>query len=218
MTQEQPSAEVLAARAEVEALRKRIAAADDATLDLVFRKARTHNGWSDRPVTDADLRKLFETMKHGPTSTNCNPARYVFLRTAAAKEKIVPALNPANVAKVRAAPVTCIVAWDSEFYEHLPRLFPHREVASRFRENAQAAHVTAFRNGTMQGAYMLLAARAIGLDTGAMSGFDNAKCDEIFFAGTTWKSNFLVNLGYGETSALFQRLPRFDFDEICRLE
>jgi 3-hydroxypropanoate dehydrogenase len=210
--------EVTAARAAIVALRRRIAKADDTALDLVFREARTHNAWTNRPVTDEDLKRLFDTMKFGPTSTNCNPARFVFLRTDAAKAKLVSALNPANVPKVQAAPVTCIVAHDVAFFEHLPRLFPHRDVAPRFRSNPQDAEVTAFRNSTLQGAYMMLAARAIGLDVGAMSGFDNAKADSIFFAGTTLRSNFLINLGYGDENGLFQRLPRFAFDEVCRIE
>jgi len=210
--------DVAAARAAVLALRKRISRADDAALDLVFREARTHNAWTSRPVTDDDLRRLFDAMKYGPTSSNCNPARYVFVRSPEAKAKLIPALNPGNVAKVQAAPVTCIVAYDTQFYEHLPRLFPHRDVAPRFRANPQDAEITAFRNGTLQGGYLILAARAIGLDIGAMSGFDNAKVDAAFFAGSSLRSNFLVNLGYADENGIFQRLPRFAFEEICRIE
>lgn len=210
--------DVAAARAAVLALRKRISQADDAALDLVFREARTHNAWTSRPVTDDDLHRLFDAMKYGPTSSNCNPARYVFVRSPEAKAKLIPALNPGNVAKVQAAPVTCIVAYDTQFYEHLPRLFPHRDVAPRFRGNPRDAEITAFRNGTLQGGYLMLAARAIGLDIGAMSGFDNAKVDAAFFDGTSLRSNFLVNLGYADENGIFQRLPRFAFEEICRIE
>lgn len=209
---------VAAARSAVLELRKRIGRADDAALDLLFREARTHNGWSDRPVTDDDLRRLHAVMKFGPTSTNCNPARFHFLRSKEAKAKLLPTLNPGNVPKVEGAPVTCIVAYDTRFFEHLPRLFPHRpDAGDRFKVNAAAAETTAFRNGTLQGAYMIIAARAIGLDVGAMSGFDNAKVDAAFFAGTALKSNFLITLGYGNETALFERLPRFGFDEVCTL-
>ena len=192
---------------------------DPAALDRLFREARTHNRWQDRPVPDATLQQLYDLLKWGPTSANCSPARFVFIRTREGKEKLRPALSSGNTEKTMTAPVTVIVAYDPQFYEHLPMLFPHNPDAKAwFTSNAQLAQETAFRNGTLQGAYLMVAARALGLDVGAMSGFDNAKVDAAFFAGNGWKSNFLVNLGYGDPAGLYGRLPRFGFDEVCRLE
>ena len=191
---------------------------DDAALDILFRKARTHIFWQDKPVSDDLLRQVYDLMKWGPTSANCSPARILFLRTPAAKERLRPALSPTNVDKTMQAPVTAIIAHDLKFYENLPRLFPNNLAAREwFSGNQQLAEVTAFRNGTLQGGYLILAARAVGLDCGPMSGFDNAKVDAEFFAGTSVKSNFLCNLGYGEASKLFPRNPRLDFDEACKL-
>ena len=187
-------------------------------LDQLFRSARTHNAWQERSVPDTKLQELYDLLKFGPTSANSSPARFVFIRTAEGKAKLKGALSEGNIAKTMTAPVTVIVAHDTKFYDELPKLFPHADARSWFAGNDALAEVTAFRNGTLQGAYLLLAARAVGLDTGAMSGFDNAKVDEAFLAGTSWKSNFLVNLGYGDESGLFPRSPRLSFDEAARLE
>ena len=187
-------------------------------LDQLFRSARTHYAWQDRTVPDTKLQELYDLLKFGPTSANSSPARFVFVRTAEGKAKLKGALSEGNIAKTMTAPVTVIVAHDTKFYDELPKLFPHADARSWFAGNDALAEVTAFRNGTLQGAYLIMAARAIGLDTGAMSGFDNAKVDEAFLAGTSWKSNFLVNLGYGDESGLFPRSPRLSFDEAARLE
>src|SRR5258706_8848433 len=191
---------------------------DDQGLRLLFTEARTHNGFVDKPVTDAEIRQVFDIMKMGPTSANCSPARFVFLRTKEGKERIRPALSSGNLEKTLAAPVVAIVAWDTKFYEHLPRLFPHNLDAKNWFANSETvAHETAFRNGTLQGAYFIIAARALGLDCGAMSGFDNAKVDAEFFPDGRFKSNFLINIGHGDPSQLFGRSPRFDFAEVCQL-
>ena len=183
-------------------------------LDLLFREARTHNKWQDKPVTDETLRELYEILKFGPTSANSSPARFVFIRTPEGKEKLRPALSSGNTEKTMTAPVTVIVAYDPKFYDKLPKLFPHNQDAvSWFSSNDSLAATTAFRNGTLQGAYLMMAARALGLDVGAMSGFDNAKVDEAFFSFNGWRSNFLVNIGYGDPAGLFNRSPRLDFDE-----
>ena len=193
---------------------------DTNAIETLFTKARTQNGWLAQPVTDAQLREAFELMRMAPTSANTQPARFVFLRTQAAKERLRPALSPGNVDKTMSAPVVAIVAYDVDFHEHLPRVFPHnpgmktgfdgddkRAVRERF----------AFRNGTLQGAYFMLAARAVGLDVGPMSGFDNARVDAEFFPDGRFRSNFLCNLGRGDPSKVMQRLPRFEFDEACTL-
>ena len=191
---------------------------DAAGLDLLFREARSHNKFSDEPVTDDELRALYEILKNGPTSANCSPARFLFLRTQEAKRKLAPALSSGNLEKTMAAPVTAIVAYDPKFYEKLPKLFPHNpEATSWFTSNDSLAATTAFRNGTLQGAYLIVAARAVGLDIGAMSGFDNAVVDEVFLADRGWRSNFLCNLGHGDPAGLFPRSPRLDFDEACVL-
>ena len=190
---------------------------DNSALDLLFREARTHFKWTDRPVTDDELRAVFDLLKMAPTSANCSPARFLFLRTQEAKEKLRPALSPGNVDKTMTAPVTVIVAHDPHFYDQLPKLFPHADAKSWFSGNYDLAQETALRNGTLQGAYLILAARALGLDAGPMSGFDNAKVDAAFLSDRGWKSNFLVNLGHGDASALFPRSPRFAFDEACQL-
>ena len=191
---------------------------DAAALDQLFREARTQNRWQDRPVPDAKLEELYNLLKFGPTSANASPARFVFVRTSEGKAKLKEALTPGNLEKTMTAPVTVIVAHDSAFYDKLPFLFPHADARSWFSSNPGLAETTAFRNGTLQGAYLILAARAIGLDAGPMSGFDAAKLDNLFLAGTGWKSNFLVNLGYGDPAGLFPRSPRLSFDEACRLE
>lgn len=192
---------------------------DDRALDQLFREARTHNKWQDRPVPDAKLRELYDLLKFGPTSANASPARFVFVRTPEGKAKLKPALSAGNLEKTMKAPVTVIVAHDLHFYDNLPKLFPHAPDAKNwFTGSLSFAEQTAFRNGSLQGAYLILAARALGLDAGPMSGFDAAKVDEAFFQGTNWKTNFLVNLGYGDPEGLFPRNPRLDFEEAARFE
>ena len=189
-------------------------------MDLIFCEARTQNGWLAKPVSDEQLRELYELMKWAPTSMNTEPARILFLRGREAKERLRPALSPGNVDKTMAAPVTAIIAYDSAFYEMLPKLFPHnRNARAIFAGEEKRAHteLTAFRNGTLQGGYFIVAARAIGLDCGQMSGFDNAKVDAEFFGGTAIKSNFLCNLGYGDPSKVLPRNPRLAFDEACKV-
>ena len=189
---------------------------DDGALDLLFRKARTQNGWLDTPVSDAELRAIYEIMRLGPTSANSCPARFLFLRTPEAKARLLPALSPGNVDKTKAAPLTAIIGYDTRFYELLPQLFPHRpEMKDPYAANARLAETTAFRNGTLQGAYFMLATRAVGLDVGGMSGFDNAKVDAEFFPDGRIKSNFLCNIGHGDPAKVLPRLPRLDFDEAC---
>lgn len=191
---------------------------NDDALDILFRKARTHNVWLDRPVSDHLLRQIYDLMKWGPTSANSSPARIVFLRSAEAKQRLRPALSPNNLDKTMKAPVTAILAYDLKFYDQLPKLFPNNPAAREwFANSTSLAETTAFRNGTLQGGYFILAARALGLECGPMSGFDNAKVDAEFFAGQAVKSNFLCNLGYGDASQLFPRNPRLDFEEVCRL-
>ena len=186
-------------------------------LDILFRKARTHNAWLDQPVSDDLLRQIYDLMKWGPTSANTSPARILFLRTPQAKERLRPALSPVNVDKTMQAPVTAILAYDLKFYEHLPKLFPNNPgMRDWFSNSPELAQTTAFRNSSLQGGYFILAARAVGLDCGPMSGFDNAKVDAEFFPSNV-KSNFLCNLGYGDHSKLFPRNPRLDFDEACQL-
>jgi 3-hydroxypropanoate dehydrogenase len=211
-------AEDLEAQQAVAALRQRIGRLNDDALDLIFREARTHNGWSGRPVPDETLHKLFDLMKMGPTSANCSPARIVFVRSSAAKERLSPALSRANRAKALQAPVTAIIGYDTRFYDRLSYLFPHqRDARSWFTGSEALALETAFRNGTLQGAYFIIAARALGLDTGPMSGFDNAMVDEAFFGGSGIKSNFICSIGYGDPSGVFKRLPRFSFEDACRI-
>ena len=191
---------------------------EDDDLRQLFLDARTHNGWLDKPVPDTVLREIYDIAKFGPTSMNTQPMRLLFLRTAAAKERLRPHLAPANVDKTMAAPVTAIVGHDLAFHEHLPRLFPHHPNAKgMFEGKLPLIEMTAFRNGSLQGAYLIIAARALGLDCGPMSGFDNAGLDAEFFAGTQVKSNFLCNLGYGDHSKVFARSPRFDFASVCTL-
>ena len=191
---------------------------EDAALATLFREAHTHTRWQSRPVGESLLREIYDLMKWAPTSMNASPARLVFVMSAQGKERLVPALSPGNVDKTRSAPVTVIVAHDSGFQEYMPKLFPANPNArDLFAGNDALREVTAFRNGTLQGAYLILAARALGLDCGPMSGFDNAKVDAEFFPDGRWKSNFLVNLGYGDATGVFPRNPRLDFDEACRI-
>ncbi len=189
---------------------------DDAALHRLFTGARSHNAWLDRPVSDELLADIYNLAKMGPTSANCSPARFVFVRTRDGKEKLRPALGVRNVEKTMKAPVTAIVAYDRMFFEALPRLFPHADARSWFVSSPAMAAETAARNCALQSAYLMLAARALGLDAGPMSGFDQGIVDEAFFAGTTWKSDVLINLGYGDAATLFGRLPRLELDEACR--
>jgi 3-hydroxypropanoate dehydrogenase len=192
------------------------AALSDTALDQLFREARTHNVFVPKPVPEALIREAVDLAKMGPTSANTLPARFVFVRGKEAKEKLKPALMPANADKTMAAPVTAIVGYDTNFFEHAPRLFPHADIRPWFSGNAEFAERTAFQNSTLQAGYLILALRALGLDTGPMTGFDNAAVDAAFFAGTSVKSNMLINIGYGNNDKLFPRSPRFDFDEIAR--
>ena len=193
---------------------------DPKSLDVLFRAARTQNGFQDRPIGDDQLRQILEVMKWGPTSANCQPARFVFLRSTQAKERLKPALSPTNLAKTMAAPVCALIAYDTRFYEYLPKMFPHNQDAINWfkgEDKKALADATAFRNGTLQGAYFMLAARAVGLDCGPMSGFDNARVDKEFFPDGRFKSNFLCNLGYGDPSKVMPRSPRFAFDDVCKV-
>jgi len=185
---------------------------DPAALDQLFRTARTYNGYQDKPVTRAQMDAIWELMKFGPTSANCLPARLVWCESAEAKERLAAFALPANGDKIRKAPVTVIIGMDLEFYEQLPELFPHADARSWFASNAALAETTAFRNSSLQGAYFILAARALGLDTGPMSGFDNAAVDQAFFAGTSVRSNFISTLGIGDPATIFGRSPRPGFD------
>lgn len=205
---------------------------DDAGLDLIFREARTLRAWIDKPVPDDLLRRVYDLAKFGPTSANTNPARFLFIRSKEAKERLRPTLAPGNVQKTMTAPATVVVAYDLRFYDKLPKLFPHNPgVRDSFANNPQLIETTAKRNSSLQGAYMMLAARALGLDCGPMSGFDNAKldaeffaagkecegCDQEFFPEGHVRSNFLCNLGYGDRSTLHPRQPRFTFEEACSI-
>ena len=191
---------------------------DAAGLDLLFREARSQNAWKDEAVSDETVKELYDILKFGPTSANSSPARFVFVRTKEGKDRLAPALSSGNMAKTMAAPVTAIVAYDPKFFEKLPKLFPHNlDAVNWFTSNDSLAATTAFRNGTLQGAYLMIAARSLGLDIGGMSGFDNAKVDAEFFAYNGWRSNFLVNIGHGDPEGVFARSPRLDFDEACLL-
>jgi 3-hydroxypropanoate dehydrogenase len=211
------SEDLLAQQAIIEQ-RERIRTLDTDSLDLILREARTHNGWTSEPVSDETLRQLFDVMKMGPTSANCSPARIVFVRSESAKQRLSPALSSGNRTKTMAAPVTAILGYDLHFYDQLPFLFPHDQSArSWFTSSEKLAFETAFRNATLQGAYFIVAARAFGLDAGPMSGFDNAKVDAEFFAGTSVKSNFICALGHGDPSKVFKRSPRFRFEDVCQV-
>jgi nitroreductase len=190
---------------------------DAAALDQLFRNARTHNGWLDKPVIDNLLAELHDLMKWAPTSANCWPLRVVFLKSPEAKARLMPLLMEGNRAKTEAAPVTAILGMDLDFPETLPKLFPHADARSWFVGNDALIEATAFRNSSLQGAYFMLAARALGLDCGPMSGFDADKVNAEFFAGTKIKANFICNLGYGDAAQLFPRSPRPDFAEVCRI-
>jgi nitroreductase len=186
-------------------------------LEQIFTSARTHSVWLPEPISDELLRQIYNLMKWGPTSANCSPARIVFAKSKEAKEKLLPCMAPGNLEKTKTAPVSAIIAQDMEFYEKLPKLFPHADARSWFAGNKPFIETTAFRNSSLQGAYFIIAARSLGLDCGPMSGFDNAKVDAAFFGGTSWKSNFICNLGYGDSSMVRPRSPRLDFNEACKI-
>jgi 3-hydroxypropanoate dehydrogenase len=192
-------------------------AVDDRVLAQVFLDARTHNAWQEKDVPDALLRRLVDVLKMGPTSANCSPARFVFVKSKEAKERLKPHLSEGNRDKTMKAPVCTIIGYDLDFYEHLPKLFPHTDARSWFAGKPEKIMETAFRNGTLQGAYLILAARLHGLDCGPMSGFDNAGVDAAFFSGTSIKSNFLCNIGYGDPAGVQPRSPRFSFDEMAKI-
>jgi 3-hydroxypropanoate dehydrogenase len=191
---------------------------DDRSLDILFKNARTHSAWLPKPVPDELLKQVYDIAKMGATSANSSPMRLVFVKSKEAKEKLKPVLDAGNVAKTMAAPVTAIIGMDMEFYEKLPFLFPHTDARSWFAGKQEKIEISAFRNSSLQGAYLMLAARALGLDCGPMSGFDNEKMDAAFFAGTSFRSNFICNLGYADSSKLYPRSPRFSFDAACKIE
>lgn len=201
----------------VRALRARKPQLDDASIDLILRNARSHYAWTDKPVSDEMLHTLYDITINGATSMNTCPARFKFVRSAEAKERLAKSMKPLNVPKMMGAPVTVIVAWDPEYWKRLDFLFPHDDRKPMFEGNPDYAYDTAYRNSTLQGGYLMIAARAMGLDVGAMSGFSNAVVDQEFFSENGWKSNFLCNVGYADESALFQKLPRFAFDDICEI-
>lgn len=190
---------------------------DDEALDTLFRQARTHHAWENREVSDVILQALYDLMKWGPTSANCCPARFVFVKSKEAKERLKPCLMEGNVEQTMKAPVTAIIAYDLQFYEHMPRLFPHTDAKSWFVGKPDYIKETAFRNGSLQGAYMMLAARSLGLDCGPMSGFKKKAVKDAFFPDDDVEPNFLCNLGYGDPVGLHPRGPRFDFGEVCTI-
>ncbi len=189
----------------------------DDGLDLILREARSHYAWTDQPISEAEIRTLYDAVKMGPTSMNGCPARFIFVTTQDSRDRLAPCLKPGNVAKMMSAPLTVIVAHDVEFWRHLATLHPHDDMSAMFRDDPAKAETAAFRNATLQGAYLIIAARAMGYDVGAMSGFSNEKVDAEYFAGTSWRSNFLCNIGYADETALFQRLPRFAFEDACEI-
>ena len=186
--------------------------------NLIFKEARTHNDWLDKDISNDILMEIFDLMKWGPTSANCSPARIIFVKSKASKDRLLPFVIESNLEKTKSAPVTAIIGYDINFHDHLPKLFPHNlDAQNWFNHSIDIAEETAFRNGSMQGAYFIIAARALGLDCGPMSGFDKEGVDNEFFRDTNIKSNFLCNLGYGDKTKLFERSPRFKFNEICEI-
>ncbi len=205
------------AQEEIKELRTRVSRLSDDEMGLILTKARSHYAWQDRPVTEAQLRELYDITRQGATSMNCSPARFIFVHSPEAKRRLVPALKDKNIDKVLGAPVTVIIADDLEFWEKLDFLFPHDDRKPHFRGKTDHISQTAARNATLQGAYMMIAARAMGLDCGPISGFNNSVVDEEFFAGTSMRSNFLLNIGYADETALFGKLPRLPFEEACSI-
>ena len=208
-----------AARARIDDVRSRIERLDKSALDLIFREARSHNWWTGRDVTDDQMRELWDVMKYGTTSANTLPARILFIRSKEAKEKLAPCLNPANVEKTMLAPVTALIATDLNYFDNFEKLYPPRpEMKQRHASDPEFAAKFGLQQGTLQGAYFIIAARALGLDCGAMGGFDTVKADAAFLAGTSWKTNFLCNIGYADLSGIKgPRLYRYDFDEVCKV-
>ncbi|MFP4313950.1 MAG: malonic semialdehyde reductase [Alphaproteobacteria bacterium] len=190
---------------------------NDVAFDTLFRKARTYNGWLEKDVSEVQIKALYDLLKFGPTSANCSPMRFLFLKTDEAKERLKPHLMEGNVDKTMSAPVVAVLANDLEFYEYLPKLFPHTDAKSWFTGNDDLIKSTAFRNGTLQGAYLIMAARSLGLDCGPMSGFDADGVKKEFFPDKNYEINFLCNIGYGDSSTIFERSPRFDFDDVCKI-
>ncbi|AYN26791.1 malonic semialdehyde reductase [Buttiauxella sp. 3AFRM03] len=186
-------------------------------LETLFTGARTHSAWLDKPVSDTQLSEIYHLLRLGPTSANCSPARFLFVRSSDAKARLKPALSSGNIDKTMSAPVTAIVAWDPAFYEQLPTLFPYADARAWFTSSPELAEETAFRNSSMQAAYLIAACRALGLDTGPMSGFEREKVDAEFFSANGWKSNLLINIGYGDPAKAHTRLPRLAFDTACSL-
>ena len=216
LTEEQKQI-VTAAQEKFKDLKERTNPLDEEALNLIFGEARSMNGWQDKDVSDAMIRSLYDLIKMGPTSTNCSPARFVFVKSEAEKVKFEPALLPNNISKVMTAPVVAIIGYDLDFSDHMTKLFPHMDVAPMYKGNNEMNVSTAFRNSSLQGAYLMMVARAMGLDCGPMSGFNNQLVDETFFSDTNIKSNFLCCIGYGDSTKIFQRLPRLDFDEVCKI-
>ena len=216
LTEEQKQI-VTAAQEKFKDLKERTNPLDEEALNLVFGEARSMNGWQDKDVSDAMIHSLYDLTKMGPTSTNCSPARFVFVKSEAEKVKFEPALLPNNISKVMTAPVVAIIGYDLDFSDHMTKLFPHMDVAPMYKGNNEMNVSTAFRNSSLQGAYLIMVARAMGLDCGPMSGFNNQLVDETFFSDTNIKSNFLCCIGYGDSTKIFQRLPRLDFDEVCKI-
>ena len=188
------------------------------TTEQLFTEARTHNGFFPEPIPETTLRALYDLLKWGPTSANCSPARFIFVTSSEAKDKLVPCMSVGNQAKTRAAPATAIIGMDMAFYDKLPQLFPHTDARPWFAGKPAVIEATAFRNGSLQGGYFILAARALGIDCGPMSGFDSDQVDAAFWAGTTVRTNFICNLGHGDPSKLRPRGPRLSFEEACRIE
>ncbi|MGX9416777.1 malonic semialdehyde reductase [Vibrio sp. WJH972] len=203
------------AQESVRALRIRKPRLDSDSIDVILNDARSHYAWQDKPIPESLLKELYQIVANGATSMNCSPARFFFVTSQEGKDKLAASLKEKNIDKMRAAPVTVIIAHDLDFWEKLPFLFPHEDRTPLFRGKTEYCDRTAFLNGTLQGAYLMIAARALGLDVGPMSGFSNQIVDETFFAGTRLRSNFLCNLGYADETALFQKLPRFEFEEVC---
>lgn len=198
-------------------MEKTTAPLTDDMQDQLFTQARSHSHWQDKPVSDEQLQQIYDLLKWGPTSANCSPARIVFVRSPQAREALLACMDAGNIAKVRAAPVTAIIGMDMAFYDRLPKLYPHTDARAWFAGNPALAEMTAFRNSSLQGGYLIIAARSLGLDCGPMSGFNADKVNEAFFKGTTVKANFVCSLGYGVASKLHPRAPRLAFDEACQL-
>ena len=216
LTNEQKKA-IADAQARFEDIKNTSEPLNEKQLDLLFGQARSMNGWLSKEVSDDMVKSLYELTKMGPTSTNCCPGRFVFIKSQEEKEKLEPALLPNNVPKVMSAPVIAIIGYDLDFSDHMTKLFPHMDVAPMYKGNNEMNVSTAFRNSSLQGAYLMMVARAMGLDCGPMSGFNNQLVDETFFLDTNIKSNFLCCIGYGDSTKIFQRLPRLDFDEVCKI-